>query len=75
MFQPDISKRTKILMEYFYIDNLRTRLFEVYPQLNEALADWQNLIWLMDFTQVFPVYLNVFVFTQIWLKLFSFARI
>jgi len=44
MFHPDISKRTKILMEYFYIDNLRTRLFEVYPQLNEALADWQNLI-------------------------------
>jgi len=29
----------------------------------------------MDFTEVFPVYLNVFVFTQVWLKLFSFAQI
>jgi len=45
------------------------------PQLNEAVAKWQNLIWLMDFTQVFPVNLNVFVFTQVWLKFFSFAQI
>jgi len=29
----------------------------------------------MDFTQVFPINLNVFVFTQVWLKLFSFAQI
>jgi len=29
----------------------------------------------MDFTQVFPINLNVFVLTQIWLKLFSFAQI
>jgi len=29
----------------------------------------------MDFTQVFPINLDVFVFTQIWLKLFSFAQI
>jgi len=29
----------------------------------------------MDFTQVFPVNLNVFVFTEVWLKLFSFAQI
>ena len=31
-----------------------------YPQLNKAVANWQNLIWLMDFTQVFPINLNVF---------------
>jgi len=29
----------------------------------------------MDFTQVFPINQNGFVFTQIWLKLFSFAQI
>jgi len=29
----------------------------------------------MDFTQVFPINLDVFAFTQIWLKLFSFAQI
>jgi len=29
----------------------------------------------MDFTQVFPINLNVFIFTQFWLKLFSFAQI
>jgi len=29
--------------------------------MNEAVANWQNLIWLMDFAQVFPIYLNVFV--------------
>jgi len=29
----------------------------------------------MDFTQVFSVNLNVFIFTQIRLKLFSFAQI
>jgi len=29
----------------------------------------------MDFTQVFPVYLDVFVFSQVWLKLFSFVQI
>jgi len=29
----------------------------------------------MDFTQVFPINLNVFVFTQLWLKLFSFSQI
>jgi len=28
----------------------------------------------MDFTQMFPVYVNVFNFTQIWMKLFSFAQ-
>jgi len=38
--------------------------------LNEAVANWQNLIRLMDFAQVFPIYLSVFVFTQVWLKLF-----
>jgi len=29
----------------------------------------------MDFTQVFPINLHVFGFTQICLKLFSFAQI
>jgi len=29
----------------------------------------------MDFTQVFQINLDIFVFTQIWLKLFSFAQI
>jgi len=29
----------------------------------------------MDFTQVFPVDLDVFVFSQVWLKLFSFVQI
>ena len=28
----------------------------------------------MDFTQVFPINLNVFVFTQVWLKLFSLFK-
>jgi len=43
--------------------------------LNEAVANSQDLIWLMDCTQMFPIYLNVFIFTQIWMKLFSFAQI
>jgi len=29
MVHPDISKRTKISMELFYVAQLRTRLFEV----------------------------------------------
>jgi len=29
----------------------------------------------MDFTQWFPINLNAFVFTQVWLKLFSFVQI
>jgi len=29
----------------------------------------------MDFTQVFPINLHIFVFTLVWLKLFSFAQI
>jgi len=29
----------------------------------------------MDFTQMFPIYLIVFIFTQAWIKLFSFAQI
>jgi len=29
----------------------------------------------MDFTQVIPINLNVFVFIQVWLKLFSFVQI
>jgi len=29
----------------------------------------------MDFTQVFPINLNVVVFTQVWLKFFSFVQI
>jgi len=28
----------------------------------------------MDFTEVFQVYLNVFVFTQVWLKFLSFTH-
>jgi len=30
---------------------------------------------LMDFNQMFPIYLNVLIFTQISMKLFSFAHI
>jgi len=29
----------------------------------------------MDFTQVFPINLNVVVFTPVWLKFFSFVQI
>ena len=29
----------------------------------------------MEFTPMFPIYLNVFDFTQIWTKLSSFAQI
>ena len=29
----------------------------------------------MDFNQMFPIYLNVYIFTQIWMKLFSFDQI
>jgi len=29
----------------------------------------------MDFTQMFPIYINVFNFTQIYAKLFSSAQI
>jgi len=29
----------------------------------------------MDFNQMFPIYLNVLIFTQISMKLFSFAHI
>jgi len=29
----------------------------------------------MDFIKVFPINLKVFVFTQVWLKLFSFGQI
>jgi len=29
----------------------------------------------VDVTQVFPINANIFVFTQVWLKLFSFAQI
>jgi len=34
VIQPDISKRTKMLMELFYIAHLWTRLFECGQQLN-----------------------------------------
>jgi len=34
-----------------------------------------NLIWLKDFTQMFPIYVNAYNFTQIWIKLSSFAQI
>jgi len=43
--------------------------------LNKAVANRQSLIWLMDFTQMFPIYLKVFIFIQTWMKLFSFAQI
>jgi len=29
----------------------------------------------MVFTEMFPIYLNAFIFTQIWRKHFSFAQI
>ena len=29
----------------------------------------------MDVTQIFPIYVNVFNFTQIYMKLFSFTEI
>ena len=46
IIQPDISKRTKITMEYFYIDHLWTRLFEVTHnwmkllQIGKTWFDW-----------------------------------
>jgi len=43
--------------------------------LNVVVANWQSLIGLIDFTQVFAINLNVFAFTQVWLKLFSFAQV
>jgi len=58
-------------MELFYTDQLVWSC----PQLHEAVAYCQNLIWLMDFTQMFPIYLNAFILTQIWMKLLSFAQI
>jgi len=29
----------------------------------------------MDFTQMFLIYLKILIFTQIWMKLLSFAQI
>ena len=35
-----------------------------YRQFIEAVGKLPNFIWLMDFTQMFPIYVNVFNFTQ-----------
>jgi len=43
--------------------------------MNEAVANCQHLIWLMDFTHMCRIYLIVFIFTEIWMKLFSITQI
>ena len=71
---PDISKCTKISVEVLYIAQVWTKLFEVAH--NEMkLLQIQNVIWLVDFTQMLPINLNVFIFPQIWMKGFSFALV
>ena len=62
-------------MELFYIAQLWTRLFEVarnWMKLLQIAKNWFN--WIV-FTEMVPIYLNVFIFTQFWMKLFSFAQI
>jgi len=35
----------------------------------------QSWFSLLEFTQIFPIYGNIFNFTQIWMKLSQFAQI
>jgi len=44
------------------------------PNLNGAIVVWPELS-LLEFTQIFPIYENIFNFAQIWMKLSQFAQI
>jgi len=41
----------------------------------ELLLFGQSWFSLLEFTQIFPIYGNIFDFTQIWMKLSQFAEI
>jgi len=41
----------------------------------ELLLLGQSWFSLLEFTQIFPIYGNIFNFTQIWMKLSQFAKI
>jgi len=41
----------------------------------EVLLFGQSRFSLLEFTQIFPIYGNIFNFTQIWMKLSQFAQI
>ena len=41
----------------------------------ELLLFGQSGFGLLEFTQIFPIYGNIFNFTQIWMKLSQFAQI
>jgi len=63
-----------------YIIQIGIKLFEVtqnWRKIFHLARSWIELSVssFPGFTQVFPVYLNVFAFTQVWLKLFSFVQI
>ena len=61
-------------MELFeVIQNMK--VFHLARSWMELLLFVQSWFRLLEFTPIFPIYGNIFTFTQIWMKLSQFAQI
>jgi len=61
-------------MKWLYIIQIGMKLFHLARSWMELLLFGQSLFTLLEFTQIFPIYGNIFNFTQIWMKLSQFAQ-
>ena len=71
-------------MKRLYIIQIGMKLFEVTQNwmMFHLARSWMELLLFgqsqfsrLEFTQIFPIYGNIFNFTQIWMKLSQFAQI
>ena len=70
-------------MKWLYIIQIGLKVFECtqnWMKIFHLARSWMELLlfgqsWfsLMEFTQIFPIYGNIFNFDQIWMKLSQFA--
>jgi len=67
--------RSPKLKKLFEVTENWIKMFHLARIWMELLLFGQSGFFLLEFTQVFPIYGNIFYFTQIWMKFSQFAQI